>query len=118
MSLRFRGSFNKLNKYVSHVDSRGDWRDLKYHCKQYRTDDGGILNWWAKSGKILFQGHGQAASKFEQALIAVIEAKGCLKRKECQSPADLKRDNETLRTIIADVLLESARLKRRLLTEQ
>jgi len=118
MSLGFRGTFLKLRKYVSRVDSRGHWRDLKYHCKQYRTDDGGVLNWWKKSGKILFQGHGQGASKFEQALIAVFEAKGRLKRSNCQSPADLKRDNETLRTIIADILLESARLRRRLLTEQ
>jgi hypothetical protein len=118
MSLEFRGNFPRLRKYVSRADSRGHWRDLKHHCKQYRTADGGVLNWWKKSGKILFQGRGQGASKFEQALIAVLEAKDRLNRSNCQSPADLKRDNETLRAIIADILLESARLKQRLLTEQ
>ncbi len=113
MSLRFRGDYAKLKKYVACVDSHGHWRDLKYNGLQYRSDSGAVLNWWRKSGKILFQGHGVAASKFEQAFIAVALRKGRLAGEDGKNPRDLERENETLRALIADVLLENARFRRR-----
>ena len=76
MSLKFRGDFSKLQKYVSRVSANGSWRDLPHGCRQYRTDDGAVFNWWQKSGKITFQGHGAAALKFEQAFMAIASAKG------------------------------------------
>ena len=51
------------------------------------------------------------ASKFEQAFIAIASAKGRLEYEDGQSLRDLERENETLRSLIADVLLENARLK-------
>ena len=75
MSLKFRGDFTIIQKYVSRVDSRGNWRDLKYNCKQYRTNNGAVLNWWKKSGKILFQGYGSAALEFQQKFRAIASAK-------------------------------------------
>ncbi len=113
MSLRFRGDYAKLKKYVGYVDPQGNWRDLKYGGMQYHSDKGAVLNWWKKSGKILFQGHGVAASKFEQAFIAVALRKGRLAGEDGTNLRDLKRENETLRALIADVLLENASLKGR-----
>jgi hypothetical protein len=64
------------------------------------------------SGKILFQGQGSAVSKFEQAFTAIASTKGRLENEDGKSLRDLERENETLRTLIADVLLENARLRR------
>ncbi len=111
MSLRFRGDYAKLKKYVACVDPHGNWRDLKYGGKQYHSDKGAVLNWWKKSGKILFQGDGVAASKLEQAFIAVALRKGRLAGEDGKNLRDLARENETLRALIAEVLLENARLK-------
>jgi hypothetical protein len=112
MTLRFRGNYPKLQKYVSIVDPQGRWRDLEHGGKQYRTDKGAVVNWWKASVKILFQGQGSVASKFEQAFIAVASAKGRLEDEDGKSLRDLKREHETLRMLIADVLLENARLRR------
>jgi hypothetical protein len=91
MTLRFRGNYPKLQKYVSIVDPQGRWRDLEHGGKQYRTDKGAVVNWWKASGKILFQGQGSVASKFEQAFIAVASAKGRLEDEDGKSLRDLKR---------------------------
>ena len=71
MSLKFRGNYSKLKKCVLLTDIDGKWRELENRHKQYRTDDGGILNWWEATGTITFQGHGSAARQLEQAFIAV-----------------------------------------------
>jgi hypothetical protein len=115
MSLKFRGNYTILRKYVLRVDSRGRWRDLEYGGKQYRTDRGAVLNWWEKSGKILFQGHGSAALEFEQGFKAIASTKRRLVGESPESLEGLRKENETLRQLIANVLLESARLKKQLL---
>jgi hypothetical protein len=51
-------------------------------------------------------------SKFEQAFTAIASTKGRLEGEDGKSLRDLERENETLRTLIADVLLENARLRR------
>jgi hypothetical protein len=117
MSLVFSGDYAALKKCVARVDPDGHWRDIKYGGLQYRTDSGAILNWWSRqwkrSGKIVFQGHGLAASKFEQAFKALAFRKGRLAGENGKELRTLERENETLRALIADVLLENARLKKR-----
>jgi hypothetical protein len=115
MTAVFRGDDAKSKKYVACVDPDGHWRNLEHGGKQYRTDSGAVLNWWQKSGKILVQGHGSAASKFEQAFKTLALRKGRLVGENGKELRALERENETLRALIADVLLENARLKRRVL---
>jgi hypothetical protein len=50
-------------------------------------------------------------SKFEQAFVAIASNKGRLEDEDSKSLRDLERENETLRTLIADALLENARLR-------
>jgi hypothetical protein len=88
------------------------WRDLEHGGKQYRTDDGAVVNWWKASGKILFQGQGSATVQFKQASVAIASAKGRLEDEDGKSLRDLERENGTLRTLIADVLLGNERAKR------
>jgi len=114
MSRIFRGECGKLRKYVSEVNASGSWRDLEYGCKQYHTDDGAVFNWWEKSGKITFQGHGKAKVKFEQAFMEIASASGRVTVDNRRIRQKLRDENETLRNLIADVTLENAKLKKRL----
>jgi hypothetical protein len=74
MSLKFRGSYGKLRKCVSWTEYEGVWRDLPNGQKQYRTENGAILNWWESSGTINFQGRDPGKS-FGNAFMAVAKAK-------------------------------------------
>jgi hypothetical protein len=76
MRLKFLGNYSKLQKCVSRTRLDGKWRMLKYGQKQYRTHDGGYLNWWEGTGTITFQGHNLAAKEeLTQAFIAVASAR-------------------------------------------
>jgi hypothetical protein len=76
MQLKFLGTYAKLQGCMSRTRLDGKWRELKYGQKQYRTDDGGYLNWWEGTGTITFQGHNSAArEELTEAFIAVASAK-------------------------------------------
>jgi hypothetical protein len=71
MALKFIGKYGKLKTRVSRTGLAGKRRDLQNGHKQYRTDDGGILNWWETTGTISFQGsHAAARKELEWAFIA------------------------------------------------
>jgi hypothetical protein len=53
--LRYIRDYEKLQKDVARTGLPGKWRDMQNGGKQYRTDEGGVLNWWP-TGTILFQG--------------------------------------------------------------
>jgi hypothetical protein len=61
MQQKFRGNYAELRKCVSRTRLDGKWRVLKYGQKQYRTDDGGYLNWWETTGTLTFQGSNSSA---------------------------------------------------------
>jgi hypothetical protein len=113
MSLKFRGDYAKLQKFASLVDPDGQWRGLVYGAKQYRTNNGAVLNWWERSGKILFQGHGPAALAFEQSFKAIASAKRRLISENDASQLKLSKQNTSLLTSFVDVLLENERLRKR-----
>jgi hypothetical protein len=76
MQLKFLGNYAKLQMCVSRTRLDGKWRELENRHKQYRTNDGGILNWWEATGTITFQGHNLAArQELTQAFVAVASAR-------------------------------------------
>lgn len=113
MSLKFRGNYAKLQKYTSLIDPDGQWRSLEYGGKQYRTDNGAVLNWWERSGKMVFQGTGPAAREFEQSFKAVASAKRRLISENDENRLKLSEQNAALLTSFVDVLLENERLRKR-----
>ncbi len=79
MKLKFSGDYARLQKYVSKTGLAGKWRDLKYGQKQYRTDRGGVLNWWQTTGALTFQGLKVVArEELAAAFIEIASAKGRL----------------------------------------
>jgi hypothetical protein len=75
MALAFSGNYSKLKKTVSRTGLPGKWRELKYGQKQYRTDDGGYLNWWETTKTVTFQGHNlEAREELAKAFVGVASA--------------------------------------------
>ena len=76
MQLKFLGDYGKLKRCVSRTEIDGGWRDLKYGQKQFRTDDGGVLNWWETTKTVTFQGSNLVAKeKLRQAFISIASEK-------------------------------------------
>jgi hypothetical protein len=76
MALKFLGTHFKLEDCVSSTGLDGKWRILKRGHRQYRTDDGGCLNWWETTGIITFHGSNLAArAELTQAFIDVASAR-------------------------------------------
>jgi hypothetical protein len=76
MGLKFIGNHSKLQKCVSRTRLDGEWRMLENSHMQYRTDDGGYLNWWETTGTITFQGSNlEAKEELTRAFIAATSAR-------------------------------------------
>jgi hypothetical protein len=112
MSQRFTGSYSRLQKYAALVDPNGEWRILQHNCKQYRTDKGATLNYWAKSNKITFQGHPTVAQEFQFAFEAIAARKNLLIDNDDKDLDVLQLKNEALQRALVDALRENRRLRR------
>lgn len=84
MGLKFIGNSFKLENCVSRTGLDGKWRRLKYGQNQFRTNDGGYLNWWETTGTITFQGSNLAArAELTRAFIDVASARRRLLGEYC-----------------------------------
>ena len=121
MSTIFIGNYKRIQKDAKSIDDDGLWRELKY---------GGRLGppiphsygsglWCEKSGKITFQGHGEAARKFEDHFKAKASAKGRLRHdadvtgtcgtdKTTRVIKSLRKENRSLRERLRELSLEVA----------
>lgn len=109
MSLIFRGSYKKLVKYAGRVDADGGWRELRYGGKQYRTKRGAVLNWWCRSGKILFQGQDPAKRDFEQAFRCLAANRLTVEERR---PPRMKTNSDNAVHAMAAALLKDRKLRK------
>jgi hypothetical protein len=107
MALQFGGSYEDLKKCVALTNFSGWWRNLENHQKQYRTDDGAILNWWETTGTIMFQGRDRD-KEFKKAFIA--SARRLLEVK-AKRHAQLQEEQARLQKLVKDSQADIARLK-------
>ena len=66
MSKKFQGSYADLRACLVRTGVGGEWQDLA-NQKQFRADNGAILNWWESTGSISFQGPPLPAQHLEVA---------------------------------------------------
>jgi hypothetical protein len=106
MKLKFLGDYAKLRKCVSRTGVTGQWREIKNHQIQYRTDDGALLNWWESTGTIVFQGRKPAVRKLKGPFVRAALKKGLLEDESAtdEEIADLKRQ-------LKGALIDIAKLK-------
>jgi predicted nucleotide-binding protein len=60
----FKGTFENLEQTIAQLDCEGTWADIA-HGKQFKTKDGGILNWFPATGRMNFQGPSSAQSQLQ-----------------------------------------------------
>ncbi len=65
MAKKFRGTIEQLKTVVEMTGASGEWLDKGRGYWQFRGSDTAILNWWASSGTITFQGPREAKQEFE-----------------------------------------------------
>ncbi|MGL4409718.1 MAG: TIR domain-containing protein [Zoogloea sp.] len=60
----FKGSFEELQQMLSQKGCTGIWSDIS-NGKQFKSNEGGILNWFPGTGSINFQGKATAKNKLQ-----------------------------------------------------
>jgi hypothetical protein len=112
MSLKFVGNYASLQICVSRTRLDGKWRMLKYGQKQYRTDDGGYLNWWETTGTLTFQGSNSAAKEeLIQAFRKIASAQGLLHSKQAKNLRDSNKEVDDPKALIAEARILRRKLK-------
>ena len=61
----FKGTFEDLQGLLAAAGCTGQWTDVA-NGKQFKTPDGGILNWYTATGRVNFQGPAGAKNKLIQ----------------------------------------------------
>jgi hypothetical protein len=106
VEMKIRGSVKKMQKCVARTKIGGAWHEFPNGQWQYRTRGGAILNWWASSGTVNFQGK-DSGRAFEKAFIAAAEAKrlidgeGDAGKKESNEKRSVRRRIEAAKADIA-----------------
>src|SRR3990167_209633 len=63
----FKGKFDELQETLSKAGCNGQWTDVA-NGKQFKSAEGGILNWYTATGRINFQGPAPAKNKLLEQL--------------------------------------------------
>lgn len=66
----FKGTFEELQAELAKSGCTGKWSDIA-NGHQFKSDDGGILNWFPSTGKINFQGAAGPKAKLQALLSAL-----------------------------------------------
>lgn len=74
MALRFTGTYEELKEKLAGLTGHGEWLYLNDNQKQFRHNDGGVLNWYSSTGTIQFQGRGKGKATLEAEVIAAISS--------------------------------------------
>jgi hypothetical protein len=116
MKKKFQRTYAELKHRVSGTGIRGHWRDRGNH-KQFRTENGAILNWWETTGTINFQGQVLVAQELEGAFLRATGSGAATSSTELpyvRSVQDLQEENAQLKELLCQKMLESAMLKERI----
>jgi hypothetical protein len=69
---KFHGTLDDLRAIVEATGVPGGWRELLNGHHQFRTADGGVMNWWSSTQTIHFQGAPGAARSLQRAIWSVV----------------------------------------------
>jgi hypothetical protein len=111
MSLKFRGDYAKLKKYVARAGLDGSWKKLPDGTRQYFTDDGGVLNWHPTKGSVWFQGEDEAAEELERKFKAA--AKERIGPRSLKSQKFVEEDIDTIKKLLATAISKVEELRGR-----
>jgi predicted nucleotide-binding protein len=65
---RFKGTPEELQTAVAEAGIEGSWKEEAGGKYCFRSNQGGVLNWWSTKGTLQFQGQTEAKRELERAL--------------------------------------------------
>lgn len=68
MPPKFKGSFEELHTLIEAAGVKGAWQEEGGAKRCFRSQDGGVLNWWPSTGTLQLQGQADAKQALEGAL--------------------------------------------------
>lgn len=68
MANKFEGTIEELQVLVKSAGLKGKWENDGQGKHIFRSNDGGVLNWWPSKGTVQLQGIDKAKSKLEKAI--------------------------------------------------
>ncbi len=71
MTTKFKGSIDDLKARLEAASISGKWSGEGQSKPSFRSDDGGILNWWPNTGTVQLQGKEEAKAAIEAAISGV-----------------------------------------------
>lgn len=72
MVYRFSGEYEALKQLLQPLDVHGRWQDVNENQKQFRHNNGGIINWFPSTGSLNFQGKPQGKKVLEQEVAGLL----------------------------------------------
>ena len=75
-SCKFHGTVDELRAIVEATGVAGRWRELLNGHHQFRTADGGVMNWWSSTHTIHFQGAPGAVRSLQRAISRLVAIEG------------------------------------------
>lgn len=70
---KYRGDFQDLQELVSSLGYPGEWSDIE-NGKQFRCENGAILNWYIRTGTLQCQGTRDGREQLQNALSSALSA--------------------------------------------
>lgn len=77
MPNKFIGGIDDLKEKVRGASIRGEWTNQK-DKHSFRSEDGGVLNWWPKTQSLSFQGPSDAKAKLESIFLTGESGEGTM----------------------------------------
>src|SRR5262249_38804845 len=62
MGNKFHGSINELKERIQQADLKGEWSEEATGKYSFRSQLGGVMNFWPSTGTVQFQGRKEATS--------------------------------------------------------
>ena len=73
--MKFTKSLDELKGAVAATGVGGEWAVMDGDKHQFKAENGGILNWWSKTGTLQFQGPKTERERLESLVTGVLEGK-------------------------------------------
>ncbi|MBT3199075.1 MAG: cytidine deaminase [Phycisphaerales bacterium] len=66
MGHRFTGTYEELKNKLDILQPGGEWQDVNENQKQFRHQNGGVINWYPSTGSLNFQGKSEGRNELEK----------------------------------------------------
>lgn len=70
--MRFEGSYQELRDKLTRLDSAGVWKTLNPNQYQFKSNSGGVMNWYPSTRNMTFQGKPSAADELEGLISSIL----------------------------------------------